>query len=438
MTIHVDWLTLLVLVAIVGAAIVVWTRRWSSRRHEEPTANTLALDPVVELGSEVASHEETLPLIDVTPIEIDGNLPEIHVPDSVRTFLESTIQRSPSLVQSGQYAFDKGLRAVFSKEVTRALQSGDAILVKDAAGRTLAKARDAKSGRLLGSARAVAQGGSKALQVSAMAWQIASIATAQHYLGEINEKLKAIEDTVKDVLFMLEEADQSAIIGSIALLRQYYDALRCGELAKEDFPVIRQQVEHIEKQCLDIAGKWKAKLDRKRQELSAIEVHDWFGREATAKAVSQLIENTSKAMRVIFMAHSCRVMACQVRAALPNSHAFLKARLEHAKRDVEETAQVLQDLKSDVLKRLEGLKVRQHNPLALFGAVDSDHHRGLRKAYHLAQCQAHATRDILIKQADGAYAFSQAFDRIIQDGMSVDVAITSGGEMKILKVGPAA
>jgi hypothetical protein len=45
---------------------------------------------------------------------------------------------------------------------------------------------------------------------------------------------------------------------------------------------------------------------------------------------------------------------------------------------------------------------------------------------------------MLIKQADGAYAFSEAFDRIIQDGMSVDVAITSGGEMKILKVGPAA
>lgn len=159
MTIHVDWLTLLVLAALVGAAIVVWTRRWSSRRHEEPTANTLALDPVVEWGSEDASQEEAVPLIDVTPIEIDGNSPEIHIPDSVRTFLESTIQRSPSLVQSGQNAFDKGLRAVFSKEVTRALQSGDAILVKDAAGRTLAKARDAKSGRWLGSARAVAQGG---------------------------------------------------------------------------------------------------------------------------------------------------------------------------------------------------------------------------------------------------------------------------------------
>lgn len=375
-------------------------------------------------------------LVEVIPIEIGTRTSVIEVSASVRTLLQNVIQRAPAMTSAGKQIFDRGVRLNFSKAVTQSLHSGDAVLVKNAAGNVVATARDVRTGKFVGNAKTLAQGGSKALQVTTMAWQLASIATAQHYLGEINAKLQSIEDGIKDVLFMLEQENRSAITEGIWHLRQYHNELRRGKLAKEEFPVIRQRIEQIEAECFKIADIGRTTLDEKRRELEQIEIREWFGgREATARRAATLIDATSKAMHLVFMAHACRVMACQVRAALPNGHAFVNERLEHAKTEVQQTAQLLQEAKEDFLKRLDGLKVRQDNPLALWGKFDGDHHRAVSEAYQIAEHQARATRDMLIRQAEDASAFSTALDRIIHSGMSVDVLVTAEGELKVLEVG---
>jgi nucleoid DNA-binding protein len=410
----------------------------SSASQDLPIVVESRLAPAGHYKDQLVEQDLQADFIQVFPVAEISQSQKLEVAEPIRIALQSVIQRSPAIHQIGKQMSDKGLRVVFSKEITRSLHTGDAALVKDAAGNFLAKARDAKTGRFLETGKTIAQGGIKAAQVTAMAWQIASIATAQHYLGEINEKLQSIEDGIRDVLFLLKQEKQSAIKGSIDLLRQYHNALRQGGLAKEDFPVIRQKIEDIEEKCLEIADLGKAELSEKQRQLEQIKVHDWFGRAATAKRAKTLIHETSKAMQLVLMAHACRVMACQVRGALPNGHALVNERLEHAKTEVQETAFVLETAKKDFLRRLKGLKVRRDKLLALRGILDDDHHKAVSEEYKRAQHQAEATRDMLLQQANNASNFSAALDQIIHNGMSVDVVVTATGDLRVLNVGSAA
>jgi len=157
--------------------------------------------------------------------------------------------------------------------VTGSLRSGGAELVKDGAGAWLPVARNAKTGKFLETGRAVASGGVRMAQVAAMSWQIASIATAQHYLGEINEKLQKLENGLADVLFLLDQEKRSKLKAFVQQLRQYHDAIKRGDLCNDDFLSVRLKIEDMESECLAIAETGRAILERKRSKIDNIEIN---------------------------------------------------------------------------------------------------------------------------------------------------------------------
>src|SRR5206468_2052034 len=111
------------------------------------------------------------------------------------------LQRAPEFLRVGREMTTKTYRLVFSPTVTRALNKGTLELVPSA-GELLPVARqvgDPKKFVKLG--RVITTGGIRLANVAAASWQIAAIATAQHYLAEINERLQRIDDRLKDIQF---------------------------------------------------------------------------------------------------------------------------------------------------------------------------------------------------------------------------------------------
>lgn len=109
-------------------------------------------------------------------------------------------------------AGDRSLTMVLdpSKDVRKKLKTGELVLTqaKDQSGRVLAQARDPKTGQLVehiklkpADGAKVAKTGTKAAVAgAAAAWQVAAIATQQHYLVEISGKLSGIELGVSDIV----------------------------------------------------------------------------------------------------------------------------------------------------------------------------------------------------------------------------------------------
>jgi len=109
-------------------------------------------------------------------------------------------------------AGDRSLTVVLdpSKDVRKKLKTGELVLTqaKDQSGRVLAQARDPKTGQLVehiklkpADGAKVAKTGTKAAVAgAAAAWQVAAIATQQHYLVEISGKLSGLEVGVSDIV----------------------------------------------------------------------------------------------------------------------------------------------------------------------------------------------------------------------------------------------
>jgi hypothetical protein len=158
------------------------------------------------------------PLITISPLSTTTTQT---APLSNSAHLASSLQplfgRAPELLRLGSEMGTKTLRVVFSPEVTRSLQDGTLTHVQDAAKQLLPVVRDPRTGRFVETGRVIKTGGVRLANVAAASWQIAAIATAQHYLGEINTRLQLIEDRVADIQFFLESdrhAELSAIVNS--------------------------------------------------------------------------------------------------------------------------------------------------------------------------------------------------------------------------------
>ena len=121
-----------------------------------------------------------------------------------------------------------------SNATAAGLRSKDLVLTKTKeSGQFLAQARDAKTGKLVeniplktADAGKAAKGVKVAGAGATAAWQVMAIATQQHYLVEISDKLSGIDEHVQDLLAQTrieKESELKAIEAHLRLLRHHLD-----------------------------------------------------------------------------------------------------------------------------------------------------------------------------------------------------------------------
>lgn len=137
-------------------------------------------------------------------------------------------------------AGDRSLTMVLdpSKDTRKKLKTGELVLTqaKDKSGRVLAQARDAKTGQVAehiklkpAAGANVAKTGTKAAVAgAAAAWQVAAIATQQHYLVEISGRLSGIEVGVSDIVRRQLVEKASALKTTEEDLRHMQDHIDSG------------------------------------------------------------------------------------------------------------------------------------------------------------------------------------------------------------------
>jgi len=98
-------------------------------RHRGSHGKLVRSESTIEQAVEIEAPDEQL--FHILQIEPQRNAQPLEVPARVRTSLESVLQRSPAIFQTGKEMADRSFRVIFSSEVTQSLSSGEAKLVRD-------------------------------------------------------------------------------------------------------------------------------------------------------------------------------------------------------------------------------------------------------------------------------------------------------------------
>jgi hypothetical protein len=423
-------------VIALGVGVIIVLRRRSSKRLKPGVKEKRDEDALMALVPDaLIIGDPKRPLIQIAPCnEIDRTGSGLNVPSSITDALAPLVQRAPEVFRLGQEMASKTFRVIFSPEVTQALNDGSLALLKDTAGNMLPVVQ--RNGRFVENGRVLVQGGLKMANVAAMGWQIASIATAQHYLGEINEKLKSIENALADVLFLLTEEKRSRIRSYVDLLRQYHPVLTRGNLHPHEAAAIYQKLEDLEHECLSIGDLGQQMAKQKLIELQNIEVNSWFSRSSGAEQIKELIQANEKAMELVFLAHSCRVLGCQVKAALPGDRHLLLDRTQKAREEVRRAEDQFRKNRAQFTESINGLKRRENTLVAFNGYFDTDYYEELLQKYQTVELKADEICRSLEDQSVQAGAFSKQLDRMVDGGIAITVKVEPSGEITVLAAGP--
>ena len=377
------------------------------------------------------------PLVEITPMDFSmGNPVTIEVNSGLKNALRPLLQRSSEIFRLGTEMRTKSLRVVFSPAVTRGLSDGTLDLMENSRG-LLPVARNASTGRIVQTGNAVAQGGVRLANVAVMSWQIAAIATAQHYLGEINERLTNIERGIENIISWLTEDKKTELYAAVHLLRQYHHAIASGELHGDETAAIYNKFEDIELKCYATGKLARAELQKRLNELARIDVREWTARGDSAERAKQWVKHNREALELIFLAQSCRILACQVKSLLPGSRYFLPQRIQHAQQEIAGGVQAFREMRQSLMDRVVELRRRSDNFFAFGGLIDEDYRATIAQTFDNACTQASEAAEILQSQSKHALEFSARFEQLANSGLTVDARINEQGEIEVLAINPA-
>jgi hypothetical protein len=356
------------------------------------------------------------------------------LPAEVTDPLIQLLRPATKALRLGREFGKKIMRVTFSREATRSLNAGTLEFTPHNTGRLLPMARDVKTKQVREIGKAISEGG-KVATVAAMGWQIAAVATAQHYLGEINEKLEKIEHGLGDVRFFMDNEKVSEIRAFLRVLRQYHEAVRRGQLHPEEHAAIYQKLEDLEHVCLAIADLSAEVVRKNFKELHATPIDAWFHRHgASADKAKQVIADNGRAFQRIILAQFCRVVACQVKAALPGNRQLIKARIDNARLEMANLQRLLQEEMSQFQEKFKDLKKREESWLALKGILDRDYYAELHRDYEAMQGKIEDGYRQLEEQMKNTLAFRDSCEELARSGMVLDLEVDGRGEVHVLSV----
>lgn len=437
-------------ISVLGGLVILGAGIWIIRRwRQTPPAMTnssrlgvAAADSADEPDGASTSADALIlgdianPLIEITATNAASNAAPLQVSPAMKTALQPLLQRAPEVLRLGSEMATKTYRVVFSPTVTRALKDGSLELLPSSE-QLLPVARDIGKGKkFVEIGRLVKGGGVRLASVAAMSWQIASIVTAQHYLGEINARLAGIERGIDDIRTWLEEEKKGELRAAVHLLREYYSAIARGELHEHEQAAIYHQLDDIERTCLSI-GELAREMSRRRlEELDKLDVREWTDRGGSAERALKWVKHNREALDLISLAQSVRILVCQVKSTLPGDRQRLHDRIEHAKQEVIEAQRLFEATREVLDAKVQELAKRKGSFFALGGLLDEDYRHKINTEYSCAREHTAQAVEKLRRESASALDFSSRFHELDTAGLALDVRVNEDGEIDILSAKP--
>jgi hypothetical protein len=211
--------------------------------------------------------------------------------------------------------------------------------------------RDATTGKFVKHGRFYDAKSLKEMITLTAGFQVLSVVVGQAHLVAINKKLAAIQDGVKDVIFILENQRESKIKAIFQHLSEYNMAVSNGEMSES----YRVNIEQTDLELKSLVIELENEITQKSKKLKIYEDNEKFGCADLHKELVDVSSQINDLTNQLFICIECRVMACQLICYFPNSNNISEIRLRQIKNDIDRITGhdgVLERAKEVVLSRV--------------------------------------------------------------------------------------
>lgn len=211
--------------------------------------------------------------------------------------------------------------------------------------------RDATTGKIVSHGRLYDAKTLKEMITLTAGFQMLSVVVGQAHLAAINKKLAAIQDGVKDVLFILENQRESKIKAIFQHLSEYSMAVSAGEMAE----AYRVNIEQTDLELKSLVVELENEIAQKTRELKSHEDKEKFGCADLHEKLIDVSSRINDLTNQLFICIKCRIMACQLICYFPNSNNISEVRFRQIRNDIERITDhegVLERAKEVVVSRV--------------------------------------------------------------------------------------
>lgn len=271
----------------------------------------------------------------------EKNAKDMQVTGKAWERLAPVIQMTPSVLTAARESGSTYMKVVVDGSLARAAD-GDGYR---------GFVRDATTGKFVKHGRLYDAKALKEMITLTAGFQVLSVVVGQAHLVAINKKLAAIQDGVKDVIFILENQREAKIKAIFQHLSEYNMAVSDGEMAE----AYRVNIEQTDLELKSLVIELENEIDQKSRKLKSYEDNEKFGCAELHKELMDVSSQINDLISQLFICVECRVMACQLICYFPNSNNISEIRLRQIRYDIDRITGhegVLEKAKEVVLSRV--------------------------------------------------------------------------------------
>ena len=358
-------------ILIVGAfsivAVLIAYRNWGSehRAFDEQVTNTASSNDSDD-GSVVLrdAFDDVLARIE----SLEGSQTDVEasdrqeLPDGLTKHLGPLLERVPTAADTAQDLVSETYRVASSPELLEGVQDGSLEMMRSQEVQNGLRLNvvSKKGGEVVGQGNLVPK--SKVLKLASAGFQLASFATGQVHLAQIDKRLEELNKGVQDVRKHLENQQEGELHGKLRYLRKITTQLRNDSLVEVDVATVNNQLETIERETLELGAAIQKEIQQRRQELKEIKLG---GMTKTAKQeadkLSDHSERYTETLRRYQLVFWARLVAVELKAMLPVDQSIIAHRREEIRNDLREFQDAIEDHRQRSLERTESITGRVRN-----------------------------------------------------------------------------
>jgi hypothetical protein len=347
------WLFLAALFFLVSVILIFWKKRKNKNRDIALSKPTSFI---------VGSIDN--PLIEVSCLQFEhhGKYEDIPVNDSIKANLAPIMQNVPTLVSNTAQAVANTYIVKFSPEVTKGLTDGTYHLTVGTRGGTSLVPRDVK-----GWVVEHPEGYSlRAVNIALAAWQVAAVVTGQKFLSDINKKLQNIEQNIDKIINILNDEKIGKVRGNFEYLQDIVKVLNQQSFTDTDIKTYDNHIEHIERECAQIMEACDRGINSAVNSLLSLPLdqfqHHPFFPDVTlsdnVENVKRQLNNLDESLMPYFMALQVRLVATQIKCALPINRKLVANRVEKLQDLIYDKSTFIENKSNEIKKHIGTLKGR--------------------------------------------------------------------------------
>lgn len=350
---------IILLTAIVASALTVYWLRWraaaavslaAQKQNPEPESQPRHT-PQSFLGPDFrpvrlvfGASKESSPVMEISALQASALPHNKRRFDPAKTRLgtfSSFLHLIPSALTAADFGRDNYMQVLVHGPLALASAPESFLpFVRDSRGRTEELAQ-------LGNSHELRQ-----LIGSGMGWQLSFITVAQKHLADIHKKLDYIKTGVEEIQGFLTNERRSRIAGTLDYLRQVVATL--GQ--KESPAALRNQLEHIERELLQIQDHVMHDLGTSTDKIGAIFQGRFERRTTRVKTIQGRADAMYELEKEWLLCMVARVINWQVLSVFPGDKQFKLTRKESIYKSIDEFTGLLQHVYNQLYEKTAAVR----------------------------------------------------------------------------------